>query len=657
MLLEQGGYGVVTPMFDVFIEARVSELEALIEKAREDYYNNQPTVLDETYDSWVDELSEIQAESPQVVAIGASPTSLWVKVRHHIPMGSLSKVNTSEELLSWVKKVSRPAQTIIGQLYEGYESLVVTDKLDGISIELAYENGQLVCGVTRGDGFTGEDITSNIVRMQGVPKRLPFKSGYLRGEIVVLRDVFSEFFQDSGYQNTRNTASGVSRRLDGRGCEHLTLCFYDVLSPELDFSMKSEMFEWLRGNGINVPSVCVTSVAPGARTPQDIWVEYQQTIRDKLPYDIDGLVVELNDLRYAKELGEVDNRPRGSRAFKFSSVTMETTALKRIDQVGGTGKITPVAVFDPVRLLGAMVSRASLHNQQYIEEIGFGIGARLVIARANDVIPRVVSAREASEISKPPAICPECQTPTERDGAYIVCPNVSGCPAQTEGRLLRWIRELNILEWGDVLVRRVVSDLGVRTIAGLYGLTKDSLASLDRMGDKSAETALQSLWSPLPLPLERFLGALSIPLCQTSTIRLVVDAGYDTLDKIQKATPTELQEISGMGPRRASALHQWLAEHSKLVSDLLSAGITIKEKVSGSLTGKSVCFTGKTVRKRAELEELVVSNGGVVKSSAGKGVTYLVIVDPNSTSKKAQSARNNGVTLISEDQLLGMVRV
>ena len=643
-------------------EDRIQELEDLICQARHTYYNPSPTqdadgvlhipVRDETYDAWVDELSELKSDSPAVTGIGATPVSEWKKVSHSVPMGSLNKVNTLEEFTSWVVDSVAGGDThaAMGIM------LLTTEKLDGISVSVNFENGRFVSALTRGDGIIGEDITPNVAKMKGIPFELPEHfTGSIRGEIILTKADHKSHF--SSYANTRNAAAGISKRYDGEGCEYLTVIFYRV-SEGKDFQTEGDQFGWLNTIGLRTPNWFVTAMTPGVKTPQDIWVEYQHFKRDTLDYDIDGLVISVNDLETQISMGEKDGRPKGSVAFKFAPITRESIYRKRIDQVGGTGVITPVAVFDPVNLVGTTVTNASLYNWRYIRNLGLGVGSKIIVARAGDVIPRVVSVRVKSEnIDTPPEICPVCGAKTEWKGEYLICPNVEGCPAQLLGRIKRFIKGMGIKEWGDSIIERLIDAGLVENFADLYRLTKTQIAGIDRMGVRSAHVLFESLHEKNPVPLETLLGSLSIPLCAKSTIETIIDAKYTTWDHIQSAEREDFEDISNLGPVKAKALHDWIniGPGRKIMREFREVGLKIKERVVGGLTGMSFCFTGTMKNKRAVLGQMVEDAGGIVKNGVVKGLTCLVIDDPNSTSTKAKAARKNGTRCISEDEFLRMV--
>ena len=622
------------------MQNRIQELETLIIKARNDYYNGTATVADEVFDAWVDELSELQANNSAVTAIGAPPTSAWPKVAHRSPMGSLTKVNLEEEFKAWLRSVSRGPN----------EVLVTSEKIDGLSIECVYEKGKLVQALTRGDGAIGEDITVNVLKMRGVVKQLPVAyTGSVRGEIVLYKEDLVKHFPDKS--STRNTASGTSKRLDGQGCEHLTILCYSI-SDCVDIHSEAAMFEKLTSWGFKVPNWYLSTAPFGANTPQDLLGKYQEGVRESLPYEIDGLVITLNDMAYRLSLGETDDRPVGSTAYKFAPVCRETTLRKIEWQVGSIGRITPVAVFDQVHLFGAKITNASIYNISAIQALGLDIGARILVARAGDVIPKVVSVVQGTGTTAAyPKVCPVCGAATVREGEYLVCPNTELCPAHVAGRIKQWIGEQNILEWGDAIIDAVVAKGLVKTVADLYRLTKLQLMGLDRMGGRSAEVVWDTLHACEEVPLERFLGGLSIPNCATSTIRFCMDAGLDTLVALRSASMEQLQRVPGLGPVKALALHTWLREKVALVDDLLTV-VKIKEKVLGALTGCKIAITGATKTKRSVLELFIADSGGEYKSSVSKTCTHLVIADIQSTSVKAQAARKMGIKLIDEESLL-----
>ena len=620
---------------------RIKELENKIFQARTDYYNHQPTVSDKIYDAWVDELRMLDPTNKAVTAIGAPVVpSEWTKAKHQIPMGSLDKVNTPPELTKWVDEVAAK------------DKLFVTEKLDGLSIEVIYENGSLVQGITRGDGETGEDITVNVAKMGGVHSHLKHKfTGSLRGEIIMFKSTHKQFFADKA--NPRNAASGTSKRLDGVGVDKLNILFYQVLG-DVDFKTEEAQFKWLQKQDLDVPNYWTFK---NVSEVNDHWREYQDKERDKLDYDIDGLVVRIDDMEKQIALGDKDLRPKGARAFKFDNEARESVLRDVVWQVGNSGRLTPVATVDPVQLVGATVTRASLYNIAYIEELGLDIGAKVLVARANDVIPRIEECiKGTGTVLKVPKKCPECDGHVEMQGENLVCTNTEKCPAQIKGRIKNWIKELNLLEWGDTLVEKLVESGKVKNIADLYTLKVADIANLDRLGEKTAKKCLDILWAGKEVALEVFLGALSIPMIGQSTIKAIMNAGCDDLTKFGQLGAREFEQVPGVGPTKAKFLADGLRHNQKLILQLLKNGVEIKAKIVGTLTGKSVCFTGAMKNKRPVLEKMAADAGADVKGSVGRGLTYLVIADPSSTSSKAQAARKLGTTLISEEDFLDLVK-
>lgn len=629
--------------------SRIKELSDLITQARNDYYNDQPKHSDQVFDAWCDELKKLDPKNIALTSVGAPIVpSAWKKGTHKIPMGSLDKVNTPEELSKWYADTCRD------------QELFVSEKLDGISIALNYEDGKLKEAITRGDGTVGEVITSNVIKMQGVPQTLPMSfTGSFRGEIILTKTNHKKYFADKA--NTRNAASGAAKKLDGTGSDHLSVLLYQVLG-DVDLETEVEQFDFLRNVGCYTPNYQVFPINEEFGIYPDTsintyWREYQDKDRQALDYDIDGLVVRINNLHKQAELGDTNLRPKGARAFKFDNEQAETEIKDIIWQTGNSGRVTPVAIVLPVMLVGAKVERASLYNLAYINELGLGIGAKVIVVRANDVIPRVQAVVTApKKVATGPEKCPACEAQTRMEGENLICTDPDACPAQIAGRIKNWVKELNILELGDTLIEKLVGANLIANPADLYTLTVDQLANLDRMGKKSAQNVYDSLWKMNPVALDIFLGGLSIPMIGSSSIRLLMEAGYNNLDKIMKMTQDEMEAIKSMGPSRAESLVNGLVNNEDIIMALLDNGVKIKSQVDGKLSKKSFAFTGTLTNKRAVLEQMVLDNGGIVKSSVGKGLGYLVINDLNSTSSKAVSAKKLGTKLISEDDFLEMLK-
>ena len=352
---------------------RIVELANKITQARIDYYNNQPNVSDKVYDAWSDELRVLDHNHIALTAVGAPiASSEWKKAKHQVPMGSLNKVNAPTEMSDWAKDKSHK------------DGLFVTEKLDGLSIELIYEHGKLVQAITRGDGEIGEDITVNVAKMTGVNIDLKIDfNGSLRGEIIMLKSNHKKFFADKA--NPRNAASGTSKRLDGVGVDKLNILFYQVLG-DVDFKTEVEQFTWLTDHKLAAPNYWVYKTIDQVNKH---WRIYQDVNREKLDYDIDGLVIRINDMAKQMALGDKDLRPLGAMAFKFDNECRETTLLGVVWEVGNSGRITPVAILEPVVVCGAEIKRASLHNVKWVEELDLHIGCKVLVSRRNDVIPYV----------------------------------------------------------------------------------------------------------------------------------------------------------------------------------------------------------------------------------------------------------------------------
>lgn len=622
-----------------------SKIKTLCDKiisARKDYYSGGgSSISDALYDSWCDELQLLDPKNPVLVGIGSEPVSDWEKYTHKVPMGSLNKSQTKSEFASWFYK------------YIGInDELFLTLKLDGLSLSLIYEDGVLKVAATRGSGVTGENIISNVIKMEGVPLRLPQKiNATIRGEIVLKKDNHQKHFAD--YSNPRNAASGVSRRYDGSGAEHLTVLVYEMVSDDVELSSFKEMFDKLTSLGFIVPEYFVFKDLDSAWDEKQDW---QSSKRSNYKIDLDGLVASNNSLTKWQHHGSLNDRPRASIAIKFDSVSKETVVVDIINQVGNSGRITPVAVFDPkVNIMGAEIEKASLHNYANIQTLGLDIGCTVLVSRNNDVIPFLKEViKSTGTIYQEPTDCPNCSSILEKKGQYLQCNNIN-CSSRVEGKIKNWIKELNILEWGDTLIEKLVSSSKVNKISDLYCLKEVDLSSIERMGEKSAKKCLKLLHEKMEMSLDVFIGGFSIPTIGSSTIRLIMQNGYDNLQDFFDASENDFENIKGLGPVKAKSLYYGLEENEEEMNKLIELGIVIKQKSTGPLSSKSIAFTGAMINKRAILESWAIDNGAQIKSSVNKDLDFLVINDMNSTSSKVASAKKYNVKMISEDQFLKMI--
>ena len=616
---------------------KISDLAESILKAQIAYYNVTEIISDDEYDALVYELNILDPDNEVLKKVGAAPANEWKKEKHLTVLGSLLKVNTPSELNDWMTSTVKK------------QSVVVTEKLDGLSIGCQYEDGKLKKAVLRGNGLEGENILQNVLKMSGVIKSFANFSGTLRGEIVLTKTNHKKYFSE--YSNPRNAASGICRTLEGDRSKYLSLIFYQLIGDD-EFKFEDEQLKFIKDNGGSVPNYYVCKSSDDVKI---LWEKYQNGLRDSLEYEIDGLVVSIRDLQLQQSLGEINLRPRAKKAFKFTNQFVKTTVENITWVTGNTGRITPICWFKEVNLLGSNITKASVYNIAYINKLGLDVGAEVLVCKANEIIPRVEKVvKSTGTVSKIPTVCPTCSTKVVMDGEYLVCKNKM-CGSQVTGRIKTWISDLNILEWGETLIEKLVESGKVTTIADLYKLTVADLSSLDRMGDRSAQKCHDILWADVEIPLDVFVGALSITMIGSSTIRQIMSAGIDTLDKLMMAKTHHFENVSGVGPTRAQFLYDGLVANKDLINELIVNGVKIKKKISGKLSGKSCCFTGTMLNKRAVLEKMAADAGAEVKGGVGKGLSFLVINDVNSNSSKTVNAKKFGTQLITEDQFIAMV--
>src|SRR6267378_2808562 len=662
------------------------EVEALRAKLRHHEYRyhvlDDPEISDAEYDRLLQRLKEIETAHPELITfdsptarVGAPAREGLETVRHTRPMLSLDNAFSFDGLRSFDRRVREG----IGRDSIEY---IAEHKFDGLSIALIYEDGVLVRGITRGDGTTGEDVTPNARTIRSIPLRIDKEtlkktkmpaSFEVRGEIVMTRKSFEALNrnqEETGgkiFANARNAAAGAVRMLDSSITARRRLDFfayYLLLEGRAAFPKHSESLlalkqlrfraseDWKLCNGIDeVIAYC------------EAW----DTKREKLPYEIDGVVVKVNSIGIQNELGFTSKSPRWAIAYKYPARQETTVVNDIIVQVGRTGALTPVAVLEPVQVGGVTVSRSTLHNMDEIERLGLQIGDTVLIERAGEVIPHVLKMVKPGKNRKPfrmPKHCPECGSTihhVEGEVAYR-CVNAA-CPAKRRESILHFAgrHAMNIDGLGDKIVDQLVDKGLVKDVADLYSLKLEEVAGLERMAEKSAQNLLEEIEASKKNSLARLIYALGIQFVGERTAQLLAEH-FSSLEELAAAKEEELEEVPEVGPKVAASIVEFFSEaaNRQLIKKLSKAGVhptAEKRKVkSDKFAGKSFVFTGGLAnRSREEAGEIVQQHGGKVSGSVSKKTDYVVVgTDPGSKYDKAKELE---VAILNEaefEKLLGL---
>ena len=637
--------------------ARVIELRGLIDKANRQYYVlDQPEITDAEYDALFRELVELETEHPELVTpdsptqrVGGPPSDAFAKVTHRTPMLSLGNAFERDEVREFDKRVHRG----LGNVAVEY---VTELKIDGLAMSLLYEQGRYKIGATRGDGYVGEDVTPNVKTIPSVPLSVTIPKEFpptfeVRGEVYMPKRSFLRLNAELAaegkppFANPRNAAAGAVRQLDPRITARRRLdTFIYALDPPGSAKSQEQILERLAEMGFHVND--------NRRTHPDIeaviaFLDEWQEKRHGLDYEIDGIVIKVNDLGQQAELGFVSRSPRWALAFKFPPEQAETVVEDIKIYVGRTGAATPVVWLRPTQIAGVTVSRATLHNADEVARKDVRPHDHVIIQRAGDVIPEVVRVlkekRPAS--SRPwhmPKKCPECGTDLVREPgeAATRCINPT-CPAQVLEHLRHFVGSLDIEGLGYATLQQLIDRKLVEDPADLYHLTKEQLLLLEGFADKSAQNLLDRIEASKSTTFLRFLAALGINHVGWTMAGLLADH-FGGIDRLQAAGVDDLRAVGGVGPIVAEEVHEYLRrpESRRLIQRLLDAGIIIKppERVEGPLSGKTFVLTGTlSSLTRGAAEERIKSLGGTVGSSVTKKTDYLVVgADPGSKLEKAQ---------------------
>jgi len=646
------------------------KLRKEIERHNRRYYDQaDPEISDAEYDRLYRKLEEMEREHPDWITpdsptqvVGGRAVDRVEKVEHRQPMLSLEKAYSKEDIAAWITSMERD----LGHAVEW--SFTVEPKVDGDSLELVYEKGELVLAATRGDGRIGENVTHTVKTILRLPRKLcdDPELAEVRGEAYLDLADFREInrnLQDQGeepFANARNLVSGSLKQKDAGVTKSRPLKFVAYGMGTLKgrkFATHEEVLAWLKAQKFEIPRFQV------CRTAEEIHAYWEKMVaaRDGLAHEIDGIVVKVDDLGVRNTLGSRSKSPRWAIAYKFPAREGNTQVLAVDWQVGRSGKLTPVARLKPVPISGVTVTNATLHNPAQIEKLDVRVGDTVVVTRAGDVIPYVVKVIESkrppdAKKIEVPGKCPVCDAETERTESDVICPNGS-CPAQLKAALDHFCSRaaMNIEGLGPEWIEQLVNTGLVKTPADLYSLDKEKLLTLERMGERLAQNMLDAIAGSKKTTLPRFINALGISNVGTATAAAYA-AHFGSLAALQSASLEELQETPDVGPAVAESTRKYFDEGNRIVPQLLEAGIEIKaeERLSDALAGKVVVFTGGLESmSRDEAKALVLSHGGKTAESISKTVT-LVVAGPKAGTK-LEKANKLGITIVDEGAFLKLI--
>lgn len=640
-------------------DERMKELVKLLNKYAYQYYVlDEPTVADVQYDALYNELSALEKETGIVLPdsptrkIGGDPIKEFAPHKHIKKLYSLDKCNSYDELREWSEKIKKVAPDAVYTLEY---------KLDGLTLCLTYENGYFKGAATRGNGEVGEDVTAQVSTIKSIPLSVPYKGVFeAQGEGIMRLSALKKYNETAvePLKNARNGVAGAIRNLDPKvtASRNLDIIFYNVnYIEDENIASQRENIDFLKRNSFKTDMLFVTADI------EEIIKKIDSVDRKSLDFLIDGMVIKVDDLALRERLGYTDKFPRWAIAYKFEAEET-TTILEDVQwNVGRTGKLTPLAILEPVELCGATIRRATLNNYDDIQRKKVKIGSRVFIRRSNDVIPEILGVSEdngGKEIPVP-TVCPACGSDLVRDGTHIYCPNEGDCSPQIIGRLTHFAEKdcMDIRGVSEKSIEGLHEKLGVRFPTDLYSLTRDDLARLDGFKDKKIDNFLASVEKSKSVPLDRFINALGIENIGKKSARDLAER-FGSISELMKADEATLVEVDEIGDIVAESITSYFGKHGWLIEKFKEIGIDPKFNVvkptGGVLTGKKLVLTGTLpTLTRTEATELIEKAGGTTSSSVSKSTDY-VLAGENAGSK-LDKARSLGVKIITENELLAMI--
>ena len=656
---------------EIDAKKRIDELVELLNYHSRLYYvENRNEISDYDYDMLQNELKELEKKYPQFLRpdsptqrVGGEAVSQFEKVEHTVQMGSIQDVFSFEEVRRFVDTVR---ETIPAPAF------VVEPKIDGLSVSLEYHDGEFVIGSTRGDGFVGENVTQNLKTVRSIPLSLPEDLPLLevRGEVYMPRGVFEDLVKkqeendEQPFKNPRNAAAGSLRQKDPKiaASRKLDIFVFNVQRIEgRELTAHKQSLDYLKSLGFKtIPDYKRVSTADEIIAR----IEEIGEVRYTLPFDIDGVVIKVDDFAQRETLGYTAKTPKWSVAYKFPPEEKNTKLLDIELNVGRTGAVTPVAVFEPIMLAGTEVARATLHNRDFIAEKNVNIGDLITVRKAGDIIPEVlcVAEKRSEGCFEFPDTCPVCGAPLVKseDEAAVRCSDID-CPAQIFRRIVHFASKgaMDIDGLGPAIVRALLDNGLITSVADLYTIKKADLLELDNFKEKSAENLINAIEKSKAQPLDRLVFALGIPNIGQASAKLLCDK-FGDLDNICAASEEEIADIEGFGDIMASAVTKELAEpHMReLIAKLAECGVNTKYQkvqVDSRFEGKTFVLTGTLpTLKRAEAKALIEKYGGKASGSVSKKTAYVLAGEE--AGSKLDKARSLGIEIITEEQFLDMIK-
>lgn len=654
------------------IRKEIEELRAELRKHNELYYvQDAPSISDYEYDMLMRRLKELEREHPELITpdsptqkVGGAAVSAFAEVRHEVPMDSLQDLFSEEEIMDFDARVRAVAPDA---------EYAVELKIDGLSVAVEYENGVLMRGVTRGDGVTGEDVTHNIKTIKNLPQRIENAPARLivRGEVYMPRETFTRLNEErevrgeSLFANPRNAAAGSLRQLDAeiareRGLE--IIVFNIQLVEGKSFTTHSESLEYLKALGFPVSPYFTVF-----KTGEEAFCEVMRlgAMRDELPFQIDGAVLKVNELSMREKLGKTSKFPKWAAAYKYPPEQKRTKLLDIVLQVGRTGVLTPNAVLEPVHVSGVTVSRATLHNRDFIRERDIRVGDTVIVQKAGDIIPEIVGVvpelREEGAIPfVMPEVCPVCGSPafSEEGEAAVRCVNTD-CPAQRMRNIIHFASRdaMDIDGMGPAVIEQLLAENLIVDAADIYSITAEQIAGIERMGEKSATNLINAINKSKENDLSRLIFALGIRHVGQKAGK-VLSTHFKTLDALISATEEELTEIYDVGAAMAKSIKKWfeLTSSREFIEKLRAAGVNMTSlvEVGDAFAGKTFVLTGAlTLFTRQEAEEKIEILGGKASGSVSKKTSFVVAGE--NAGSKLRKANELGIPVLTEDEFLKML--